>query len=208
MNKVNLKKSVKIDGEDVSVIEYDFNKIKGKDIIDIFKDILSMGYPVTSYITDPVFLIRVFAAASNYDANDIGRINLVDNSKIVSLTRNYLVKNMNSVECDDNKLELIQEITIRDNNKDTITLKEVSYNFDELNGNDIENVLRELARKGYVPSTSYELDPICGVGLMARASKIDYEEFKKMGMIDFLRLSAITKDFFITSLNGFQEEEI
>ena len=84
MNTVNLKKSVKIDGEDISVIEYDFNKVKGKEI----KDILSLGYPVTSYITDPVFLIRVFAAATNYDASDINRINLVDNSKIVSLTRN------------------------------------------------------------------------------------------------------------------------
>lgn len=105
------------------------------------------------------------------------------------------------MENKDNVLALKKPIMI--DGKET---KEITYDFDELTGNNIENVFKESTKSGYMVSASYELDPIIGARMFAEAANIAYMDVQRFSLTDYSKAASLARDFFIQGLAGDQGE--
>lgn len=198
-----LKKSIFIDGNECNEIPYNYRKITGEQIEEIFKESINDQYMVgASYELDPVIGARFFAKAADIDYTDVKRMGLVDSSKVASLSREFLITSLNKKKDKENVLILSEPIIIKGKE-----IKEIEYNFDGLTGEDTEFVFKEANRNQYIVSSSYELDPVIGARFFAKASKFEYSDMLKMNAEDYLTASAFARDFFIVSLSGDQEED-
>ena len=169
---LELKKTIYIDGAEVNKIEYDFGKLKGRDVEEIFKEAISDQYmPSASYELDPVIGARFFAKAADIDYTDVKRMSLADNSHIASISRDFLIESLNEKQKNNNLLELSEYILIKEKE-----VKEIEYNFDELTGEDTDSVFKEATRSQYIVSSSYELDPVIGARFFAKAAGIEYDD--------------------------------
>ena len=206
IKKIELFKSLLVDGLEVKEIEFNLNKVKGKNAFEVFKSLIKGGYPVSSYNTDPVFLINIMAEASNMAYEDLARLDLKSYSKVVDYARDYINNGLSDVDCDTTYLKLNTPIVAQNDNQEAIEVKELKFNLDELNGLDVQNSIKFIGRRGYIISSSYELDPIVGISLMSKASGVSFDDCLKLDILDFLAAGALVRDFFITGLSGSQAE--
>lgn len=72
----------------------------------------------------------------------------------------------------------------------------IEYNFDDLKGDAVENSIKELQKKGYVPAVQ-EVDTLLYVNLFAQAANLDYEDIKRLNAKDFMKAASVTRDFFL-----------
>ena len=205
MKKVIFNKPLLVDGEEVKEIEFDINKVKGKNVFDILKSLIKSSYAVMSYDTDPVFLLNLVAEASGMAYEDLARVDLKTNTVLVDEARNYIIQGLSDVYCSEDYLKLTGPITAKIG-EEAIEIKELNFNLDDLNGLDIQNTFKFLGRRGYAVSSAYEMDVIVGVVLMAKASNISFDDLLKLNLLDFLSAGSIVKNFFIEALSGFQTE--
>lgn len=94
-NILNLKKPVFIDGEEKTKIPYDFDKLSGENIENVFKASTKSGYMVSaSYELDPVIGARMFAEAAELDYADVKRFSMSDYSKAASVARDFFIQGL------------------------------------------------------------------------------------------------------------------
>ncbi|MBN1048708.1 phage tail assembly protein [Clostridium botulinum] len=86
-------------------------------------------------------------------------------------------------------------------------VKKINYDFDELTGEDIETVFKDAIRSGYMVSSSYELDPVIGGRMFAQAAGLDFNDIKRLKLKDYTEAAGIARAFFITDLDGDQEDQ-
>ncbi|MBV4427183.1 hypothetical protein [Clostridium tyrobutyricum] len=82
---------------------------------------------------------------------------------------------------------------------------EIQYDFDELKGNSVENAIKELQKKGYVPAVQ-EVDTLLYANLFAQAANLDYEDIKRLNAKDFMKTASVTRDFFLAGSADFQDQ--
>ncbi|WP_326514784.1 phage tail assembly protein [Clostridium intestinale] len=75
-------------------------------------------------------------------------------------------------------------------------VNEITYDLEELSGGAVENAMKALQKKGYVP-TVQELDPIMQAHIFAEASGLDYEDIKRLKYKDYMRATGCVRDFFM-----------
>lgn len=83
---------------------------------------------------------------------------------------------------------------------------EITYDFDSLTGENLENGFKSAIKSGYMVGASYELDPVIGAHMFAEAAGIDYTDVKRFSMADYSKAASIARDFFIKGLGGNLEE--
>lgn len=199
-----LKKPVDIDGNLTEKIEYDFSNLKGQDVLDTFNELRDMKHiSVGAYETDPVVASAIFAKSSGLDITDIGLLKGADYVNCTAIGRNLFRKGYENIDIDSGKLDLSKIVTVEEDNKNAIT-----FDFDELTGQDIINTVDELRKLKYVITGSYEADPIMCAALFARASGIKVKEVLDLNAVDYLRASNLGRIFFMRSLSGGQASEI
>ncbi|WP_459482117.1 hypothetical protein [Clostridium saccharoperbutylacetonicum] len=202
-NVLVLKKPIMIDGEEAKEISYNFDRLTGKNLEEIFKEAIKSGHIIAaSYELDPVIGAMMFAEASDKAYMDIQRLGLADYSKAASLGREYFFKESSN---DDNEKEnvLILSSPILVKGEE---VKEINYDFDKLSGNSIEKVFNEATRSKYVVSSSYELDPIIGARMFAESANMEYIDIKRLPLVDYTKAASCARDFFMEGLVGDQEE--
>ena len=72
----------------------------------------------------------------------------------------------------------------------------ISYDLEELTGNDIERAVAELAKKGIVV-TLVETDQRYHAMLFATAAGIAYEDVMRLSLKDFNKATTAVRDFFL-----------
>ncbi|QNU67264.1 phage tail assembly protein [Ruminiclostridium herbifermentans] len=76
--------------------------------------------------------------------------------------------------------------------------QEIEYDLDALTGADIQNAVRELAKKQIVVSTM-ELDPNYHAALFAAAAGISFDDMANLKSKDYQKAVLISRDFFLES---------
>lgn len=85
-------------------------------------------------------------------------------------------------------------------------VNKIEYDFDKLTGRDIEEVFKESTRSGYMVSASYELDPVIGGRMFAKASDLDFLDISRLKLKDYTEAANIARAFFIQDSDGNQED--
>ena len=78
------------------------------------------------------------------------------------------------------------------------TVEKITYDLDELTGNDIERAISDLGKKGIVV-TLVETDQRYHAMLFAIAAGIAYEDVTRLPMRDFTKATTAVRDFFLES---------
>lgn len=97
-NKVfELKKPVYNNGEEISEIHFDFEKLTGKDALDIDSELQAQGKAAIVPAASSEFLVRmaIRAAEEPIDIDFMQRLSIADFNKIVSMTRFFLLDSAN-----------------------------------------------------------------------------------------------------------------
>lgn len=76
------------------------------------------------------------------------------------------------------------------------TVEEITYDLDDLTGNDIENAVMQLGKKGIVVAMS-ETDQRYHAMLFSIAAGIAYEDMARMSAKDFFAATNAVRDFFL-----------
>ena len=90
-------------------------------------------------------------------------------------------------------LKLIKPVKINGEEK-----QELEYDLDALTGADIQNAVRELAKKQIMVSTM-ELDPNYHAALFAGAAGISFDDMANLKSKDYQKAVLISRDFFLAS---------
>lgn len=85
--------------------------------------------------------------------------------------------------------------------------KELTYNFEELTGQDINEIFEDIRKAKHAVVSAYEMDPIICAAAFAKAAGIDFTDILRFKGKDFINASNLGRSFFIPSLNGGQESE-
>jgi hypothetical protein len=83
----------------------------------------------------------------------------------------------------------------------------IEYDLESLTGNVVENAMKSLQKKGYVP-TVQELDPVMHGHIFAEAAGLDYEDIKRLSAKDYLKAVSAVRDFFLEDSEDSQPESI
>ncbi|MCL1903986.1 MAG: hypothetical protein FWF94_06180 [Oscillospiraceae bacterium] len=79
------------EGQTYTALTFDFRKLKGKDFIDVEREMNDNGeYSVRSANVEPRFLYRIAAKAGNIGSDVIENLPLGSFNKIVNAARNFL----------------------------------------------------------------------------------------------------------------------
>lgn len=94
MDKLVLKKPIKINGEEVTEIEYDFDNFTAKDKINASKRYKKDGNVISVEELDSDYHLYIFAEAAakvnkNIDLSDILRINAKDAARAEGIVRDF-----------------------------------------------------------------------------------------------------------------------
>lgn len=93
-NILKLKKTVMIDGEEKTEIQYDFDSLTGRNVNNAFSNAKKKGYAINSaYEMDPVIGCYMFAEAAGISYEDVERMSAADYAKAGSLGRNFFIQN-------------------------------------------------------------------------------------------------------------------
>lgn len=99
-----------------------------------------------------------------------------------------------------NSLKLSKAVDI-----DGISKTEIQYDFEDLTGGVIENAMKSMQKKGYVP-TVQEVDPILHAHIFAEAAGIDYEDVKRFKAKDYMKAVGLARDFFLIDSEDSSQE--
>ena len=94
MAELKLKKPIKIDGEEKSVIEYDLEALTGEDIQQATKELSKVGIMVTTIELDTTYHAALFAKASGLMFEDLNRFSAKDYAKATTLVRDFFLADM------------------------------------------------------------------------------------------------------------------
>ena len=94
MAELKLKKPIKIDGEEKSVIEYDFDALTGADIQQATTELQGLGIMVSTLEFDINYHSALFAKASGLAYADMQRMSAKDYAKAATLARNFLIADL------------------------------------------------------------------------------------------------------------------
>lgn len=75
-------------------------------------------------------------------------------------------------------------------------ITELNYNFEDLKADSIQNAIKDFAKEEYMP-TSVEHDIYMHAHLFSQASDIDYQDVKRMGLKDFVKVTNLVKSFLL-----------
>ncbi|MBP1926846.1 hypothetical protein J2Z76_002716 [Sedimentibacter acidaminivorans] len=75
-------------------------------------------------------------------------------------------------------------------------ITELEYNLDDLKADSIQNAIKDFAREEYMP-TSVEHDIYMHAHLFSQASNVDYQDVKRMGLKDFVKVTNLVKSFLL-----------
>lgn len=90
-NVLVLKRPVMIDGEEVTEIKYDTDKLNGGSIEKAIGELAKRKIGVAVPELDLTLHAQLFAYASNLDYTDIQRFSISDYVKVTSIIRNFFV---------------------------------------------------------------------------------------------------------------------
>lgn len=85
--------------------------------------------------------------------------------------------------------------------------KEIEYDLDSLTGSVIENAIKDLQKNNYVP-TVQETDQLLHANIFAQAAGLDHMDIKRLSIKDYIKVTGIVRDFFISDLVVSQQENI
>ena len=95
MAELKLKKPIKIDGEEKTVIEYDFEELTGNDCQQATKELQKAGIAVIGAVElDTNYHAALFAAASGISFADMSRLSFSDYTKATTLVRDFFLADM------------------------------------------------------------------------------------------------------------------
>lgn len=92
MATLELKKPAKINGEEVTKIEYDLDALTGEDVADAIKMLAKNGVIVTMTETDSNYHAAIFAIAAGVDYLDIKRLGAKDYFKACNTVRDFFLE--------------------------------------------------------------------------------------------------------------------
>ena len=92
MATLELKKTAKINGEDVTKIEYDLDNLTGEDIANAIKMLAKNNIIVTLTETDSNYHAAIFAIAAGVDYLDIKRLGAKDYVKACNTVRDFFLE--------------------------------------------------------------------------------------------------------------------
>ena len=90
MDILKLKKPVDINGEEVTEIKYDIDKLTGEDFEIALKQLSERKHVVKVQELDPMFHAALFALAAGLCLNDIMQLGAKDLAKAGLLVRNFM----------------------------------------------------------------------------------------------------------------------
>ncbi|WP_101549011.1 hypothetical protein [Anaerotruncus massiliensis (ex Togo et al. 2019)] len=95
-NVLELKHPLKVDGEEIDKIEYDFDVLTAKDLHEASKYLKQLGIPVSVPALDMDYQLTVFGKAvkkrmPRVTLNDLMRLSSADAMKATGLTRDFLL---------------------------------------------------------------------------------------------------------------------
>ena len=91
MATLKLKKPIKIDGEERTEIEYDFEALTGNDIQQATAELSKKGIMVTTIELDTNYHAAIFAKASGLMVEDLTRFSAKDYAKATTLVRDFFL---------------------------------------------------------------------------------------------------------------------
>lgn len=91
MAKLQLKKPIKIDGEEKTEIEYDLEELTGADIQQVTTELSKKGIMVTAIEIDSNYHAALFAKASGLMLEDLNRLSAKDYAKATTLVRDFFL---------------------------------------------------------------------------------------------------------------------
>lgn len=93
-NILKLKKPIKIDGEEVTELKYDFESLTGEDVERAVADLQSGGIMVTTLEFDTTYHAAIFAKASGIAYEDVKRFSAKDFTRAATLARNFFLADL------------------------------------------------------------------------------------------------------------------
>ena len=94
MAELTLKKPIKIDGEEKSVIEYDLDELTGAEIQQATTELQNLGIMVATAEFDMNYHAALFAKAAGMAYADVQRFSAKDYTKVSTLVRNFLLSDL------------------------------------------------------------------------------------------------------------------
>lgn len=94
MAELKLKKPIKIDGEEKTVIEYDLESLTGNDCQQATKELQKAGIVVGAVELDTNYHAALFAAAAGISFADMSRLSCNDYTKATSAVRDFFLADM------------------------------------------------------------------------------------------------------------------
>lgn len=86
-----LTKPIKIDGEERTELEYDFDNLTGEDLQNATKDLARNGMTVTVTELDTNYHAAIFAKSADIAFEDMKRLSAKDYSKCTSMVRDFFL---------------------------------------------------------------------------------------------------------------------
>ncbi|NRT90094.1 hypothetical protein [Clostridium beijerinckii] len=102
----------------------------------------------------------------------------------------------------ENKLILKKPIMI-----DGEEAKEISYDFESLIGENLEEAFKEAIKSGHIISANYELDPVIGAMMFAEASNNAYMDVQRFGLADYSKAASLGREYFFKKLSDEESEK-
>lgn len=90
-NRLNLKKPIMIDGEEVSYIDYDTDKLTGASIEKAVQELQRRQIVVVTPELDTIFHAQLFSIASGLDYTDMQRLPMKDYVKATGIIRDFFI---------------------------------------------------------------------------------------------------------------------
>ncbi len=94
MAKLQLKKPLKIDGEEVKEIEYDLDSLTGTDVQQVTQEMQKLNILVAVPELDTNYHAMLFAKAAGIDYTDMQRMSLKDYTTATGVVRDFFLADM------------------------------------------------------------------------------------------------------------------
>jgi hypothetical protein len=78
-------------------------------------------------------------------------------------------------------------------------MSEIQYDLESLTGADVQQALKDLASKAYIPGST-EVDPYYHAAVFAQAAGLSLDDISILKAKDFNKASQIVRDFFLEPL--------
>ena len=94
LERFELKKPIKIDGEEKTEISYDFDALTGEDVHRATTELQSAGVMISTLEFDTNYHAAIFAKAAGISYEDMKRFSAKDYTRASALARNFFLADM------------------------------------------------------------------------------------------------------------------